>query len=128
MDREELPRLPAAITSTTQLSFKGLAGKNFGFAIDSISVVDNDPGPPDPDRTAALGPPGHRPADRFGALAEGGHQLLVGAHLRELLEQPRGVVRPGSGLSHAQAVAYHAASLGIPASVVMPEVTIPAGG
>ena len=44
--------LPAAITATTQLSFKGLAGKNFGFAIDSISVVDNDPGTPDLDQVA----------------------------------------------------------------------------
>jgi hypothetical protein len=44
--------LPAAITSTTQLSFKGLAGKNFGFAIDSISVVDNAPVTPDSDEVA----------------------------------------------------------------------------
>ena len=45
--------LPAPITDDTELSFKGLAGKNFGFAIDNVSVVDDAPVTPDPDQVNA---------------------------------------------------------------------------
>ena len=46
-------QLPAAITETTELSFKGLAGKNFGFAIDNVVVADDSPVTPPPTEVAA---------------------------------------------------------------------------
>ena len=45
--------LPAPVADQTELSFKGLAGKNFGFAIDNVSVVDDAPVTPDPDQVSA---------------------------------------------------------------------------